>query len=491
MNHTSRIFFMVAAMSLAVLAGCTDSAPSGPAAGLGSVSVKKYVAIGNSLTAGYQSSGLYQSAQNYSFPNLIAKQLIAAGAPLGTFEQPLYSDPGNPDATGKAARYELISLASANPVIGPRGLAPGTAINKDLPRPYDNLGVPGYVIASFLDTNNIAGAGLEPVVLRKSGGFPKSVYKQVAMLAATPATKPDLVTFWLGNNDVLGFATSGGVSPSAPTPAATFAFLYSQALTQLRTLLPDAKIAVATVPDVRSIPFFTTIGPKMAAGIAGAKLQNSAILGLFYQKHGETGIATGLTSLNKATDVMIPLTASPFTGLLGDVTGAYYKARGIAVPAGIITAAPFGFDPRNPWPDALAFDETEQTTAINAVAAFNASIVTVAAAQSAIVVDINAFFTTIKANGISVPGERFTADYVTGGLFSLDGVHPSSKGAAIIANEFIRVMNAKWGMNIADVEVVKIPGIPGPLSKYVTSSVVPSISAPALSNLVSTMGGKF
>jgi hypothetical protein len=80
---------------------------------------------------------------------------------------------------------------------------------------------------------------------------------------------------------------------------------------------------------------------------------------------------------------------------------------------------------------------------------------------------------------------------VTGGLFSLDGVHPSSKGAAVVANEFIRVMNATWGMNVADVQVVKIPGLTGPLSKYAGTPIVPTIPAEALQSAVSLWGGKF
>ena len=71
--------------------GCSDKTPSGPALGLGGVTISKYVAIGDSYAAGYQSNALYQSGQNYSYPALIAQQLNAAGAVLGTFEQPIFS----------------------------------------------------------------------------------------------------------------------------------------------------------------------------------------------------------------------------------------------------------------------------------------------------------------------------------------------------------------------------------------------------------------
>lgn len=490
MKLTKLLLSAAILLTFAGLGGCTDSAPSGPAPSLGSSTIKKYVSIGNSLTAGYQSNGLYGSAQIYSYPNQIAQQLTAAGAQIGTFEQPLWSDPGTPDAvTGKASRYEIISLVG--PVIGPRGLAPGAPTNLSLPRPYDNLGIPGIVIASFLDSTNFLNNALVPVVLRSTAGFPKSIYGHVQMLASNPATKPDLVTFWLGNNDVLGFATSGGFSPSSPTPAATFQFLYAQALTALRTTLPDAKIVVATIPDVRAIPFFTTVGPEMAPGIAGAKATIPGVVGLIYQRHGETGKGTGVTSLNQAADAMITLTGSTYAPLLGKSTGKWYRDKHYpALPANIDTTQPFGFSPYNPWPDALVLDLDEQATAGNAVAAFNTTIKTVAASQNAAVVDINAFFNSIKANGISFAGSHYTADYISGGLFSLDGVHPSSIGAAVVANEFIRVMNGSFGMNVSYVDVSKVPGLPAPLSKYANGAMQPAISFDAMRSLISVMGGK-
>jgi len=197
-----------------ILSGCTDSAPNGPKASLGSVTVNKYVAIGNSLSAGYQSNGLYESAQIYSFPNLIAKQLRTAGAAIGDFQQPIYSDPGTPDAGGVlASRYEIISLNG--PVIGPKGLTAGAPTNLALQRPYDNLGIPGAVIYDFLDTTT-SPPNRPPVPIRSfrwcfaiQAAFGSSVFNQ------TKAMHPDLITFWLGNNDVLGFATSGGTSVNA------------------------------------------------------------------------------------------------------------------------------------------------------------------------------------------------------------------------------------------------------------------------------------
>jgi lysophospholipase L1-like esterase len=469
---------LFAAASLFV--GCDISTPpsDAPKGTLDPVSVRKYVAIGNSLTAGYQSSGLYQSGQLYAFPNLIAKQLTLAGAQLGTFEMPWYSDPGTPDATGKASRYEIISLVG--PVIGPKGLAPGAPTNSTLARPYDNLGIPGAVLFDFLDTTAFAAKAGPP----RSNPLFLLVLRQAALgrsvFAQAKALNPDLVTFWLGNNDVLGFATSGGVSPSAPTSAGVFGVLYAQALDSLRNALPNAKIVVANIPDVRSIPFFNTIGPKMAAGIP-------SIYWLRYQKHGNTSVAFDSTKLTEAGAPLICLTGSPYASLLGQPTGKWYRDKGYAPPAGIDTTKPFGFHPQNPWPDALTLDAAEQVTAGDAVAAFNSTIATVAAAKGAALVDINTFFKGIKANAITVQGVKYTADYVSGGIFSLDGVHPSSRGAGIVANEFLRVINAKWGCSIPFVDVNSIPGIPAPVAKSATG--LPQIPADAFNTLEMLYGG--
>jgi lysophospholipase L1-like esterase len=461
----------LAVLAVTITPGCIDNGPAALGPGLGNATITKYVAIGNSLSSGYQSNGLFKSGQDYSFPNQIAGQLKTAGANLGTFEQPYYSDPGTPGADGKASRYEIISLVG--PVIGPRGLAPGVPTNTALLRPYDNLGVPGAVIYDFLDTTSFAVKAGPPrsnplfSLVFRNAAFGKSQFQQARAL------RPDLVTFWLGNNDVLGYATSGGASPNAPTAAGTFTFLYSQALDSLRGALPNAKILLGNIPDVTSIPFFLTIGPKIRPLLpAGVSFR--------YQKHGETGLASGSSA--DLSDILICLTGSPYAPYLGASGGKWYRDNGYpALPAGIDTTKPFGFHPQNPWPDALVLDADEIVVAATAVASFNQTIATVAAAKGAVVVDINGFFKGVKANGYSWAGQKFTVDYVSGGLFSLDGVHPSSRGAGVVANQFIKAMNGAFGTSVSYVDLASIPGIPAPVAK--AGNPFPAIAPEAFGEL--------
>lgn len=459
-------------------AGCKDDAPTGiPEPGLGNVSVNKYVSIGNSLTAGYQSGGLYEDGQIYSFPNLMAQQLNAAGAPLGKFEQPIWGNPGSPNAAGKSARYEILSWPASGPVIGSSGANAGVATNSALVRPYDNLGIPAALISDFLDTADFLPKSVQRSnpffahVLR-SKTYGQSVFDQAKQI--TP--KADVITFWLGNNDVLLYAVAGGaavvngvVVPISPTPNAAFTTEYTKALDSLRAAFPNAKIIVGNIPDVTAIPHFSTVGPAVAANLQG-------VIPISYQKHGTTGTGDGATFLTEANAPLMPLGAGAYVTKIGQPTGQYYKDNNLPLPAGIDTTKSFGIDYRNPIPDALILDSLELAMAENALASYNQTIASVVAAEGAVLVDVHAIFNDIKKNGLKINGETFTTEYILGGLFSLDGIHPSSKGAGIVTNEFIKTMNAKFGMHVPQVDVSRLPAIPAPLGKYVKASLLPKIS---------------
>ena len=125
----------------------------------------------------------------------------------------------------------------------------------------------------------------------------------------------------------------------------------------------------------------------------------------------------------------------------------------------------------------LVLDAGEQVTAATAISSFNATIAEVAAGNGAAVVDMNGFFNTVKTSGVTVNGETFTTAYIAGGLFSLDGVHPSSKGYGIVANEYIKTMNASFGMHVPLVNINSLPGIPTvqSLSKSASDKNIPVI----------------
>ena len=427
---------------LLAVSGCEDrtdlTPPSAPSPISGNANLTRFVTLGNSLTAGYQSGSLYKGAQIYSYGNLIAGQVGT------TFEQPIISEPGSP------GRLEIISI---DPFTIKTISGIGQPVNSNYAAPFNNLGIPGAVLHDMLDTTDFNTKSIERgnpffnVVLRKKV-YGSSAFNQAKNL------NPTLVTCWIGNNDVLGYATSGGFKPEAPLETATFDALYTQLGSALASL--GCQVVVANIPDVTVIPFFNTVGPQVAA-----IMSSLGIPAIVYEKHGEitgTGVVDAASLLNGS--VLFTLTGSTYASLIGRPTGQWYRDNNYpALPPGIDTTKLFGLDPSNPYPDALVLDNSEIAVAKQATSDFNNIIASIASSNNFGLVDINAFLNNIKAShGIMIDGLEFTTEYVSGGIFSLDGVHPTSQGQAIIADEFIKVINSKFGGNIPRINVSTIPG---------------------------------
>ena len=449
---------------VAFYAGCTDTAPSEPAAGLGSVTITSYVAIGNSLPAGYQSNAWYESSQIYSYPNLLATQLRVSGANV-TFVQPLWSDPGTPiEGTNIPSQYFVLSLVG--PKIGPDFTkTAGGPKNLAYAAPYNNLAIPGAFIYDFLNAKDSStcfsafGGVRNPLFTTTLRGL-GTQFQQAKIL------RPNLVTFELGDNDVLAYATSGGASPI--TPAATFQQLFFLSMDSLRTALgPNAIIMAANIPEVTSIPFATTIPSRgLVLTQAQADGLNAATGGVFQFTAGVNGFLafTGTGSPANPTPVK-KLTASDYVLL--------------TCPQDSLKSA--GWGSLKPIPGIYVLDAAEISASQNAVAAYNAAVNAIAAQFNVLVVDIHGLLASIDQQGVEYAGQTLTSDYVVGGVFSLDGVHPTSKGQGLMANEFIKVLNAKTGTSIPYVDIGSLPGIPVALTKYsFAGKPVPYIPVDAL-----------
>ena len=420
----------------------------------GSANFARYVSLGNSITAGYQSGALYESAQIYSYANLLAKQ-------VGTdFEMPLVSDPGY-----GGGRIEIQSMS---PFTLYTNTSSGSPLNYNYSSPYNNLGVPGALTYDILFAKSSTTCA-SYVFSNSPNPYFDLILRNNSLNLGSPleqalAQAPTFISLWIGNNDVLGYATSGGTSPSSPTDFESFKQLYGGIAQGLAQYISQsgAHAVVANIPSITAIPFFTTVGPQIAQStqIPWSQL----VLGFVYQRSGETGVGSGSASANDLASgkILVTLKGSTYAALLGKSTGQFYRDNGYTtLPAGIDTTMPFGFHPQNPFPNALVLDDDEISIANNAVANFNGYISSLAQNFNFGLVDINSFFNQIKQNdaaGTSIDGITFRTTYVTGGLFSLDGVHPTNQAHAIIANEFIKVINSKFGANIPSVDVASIPG---------------------------------
>jgi lysophospholipase L1-like esterase len=370
----------------------------------GPVSFSAYYSVGDSLAAGYVNNSLVETHQRNSVPALIARQ-----AGVADFQQPLVTEPGIPPES-------VLSRLVPTPLIEPKAAAPGAPRNAGLARSYNNLAVPGATIVDAL-TRTTDNGGLHDLILRGRG----------TQVAQAVAARPSFVTLWIGNNDVLGAVVRGrAIEGVTVTPAATFRAAFQQIVTALRAT--GARIVAANLPDVTAIPYATT-------------LQRVVV-------NPQTGQPVLVN--NQPVPLLGPEGPLP-PGTLVTLAAGALLAQGHGIPAALGGRG-------TALPDEVILDAAEVAFLRDRVNANNQAIADVAQAASIPVVDVNGFYRAVLADGYTLGGVTLRNNFLTGGIISYDGVHPTELGYAILANEFIQVIN-QAGAELEPVNIGPFTGI--------------------------------
>jgi hypothetical protein len=122
---------------------------------------------------------------------------------------------------------------------------------------------------------------------------------------------------------------------------------------------------------------------------------------------------------------------------------------------------PYGLHPLNPIENKYVLDAAEVATVNDFTAAYNATITTVANANGLALMDANALLKQYNVP-VQLNGAAVSSAYITGNLFSLDGIHLTPMGYAITANAFIKAINSKYGSSVPIVDVTKYRGVKFP-----------------------------
>lgn len=290
----------------------------------GDADFSSYVAIGNSLTAGYMDGTVSRGGQANSYPNLLAQQFALVGG--GEFTQPSYAEDVNNlggilGIPGFNTRLVIDATEGR-----PENIA-GTSTITLTPQAtaYNNMGVPGaksfHLLANtYGNVANLPNAN--PYFIRHATSTSATI------LGDAMSKNPTFFSNWIGANDVLSYATNGGAQSDGVTPAAdhnspvnldpssygvnditnsnVFASVYS---TLINTLISGgAKGVVATVPSVTSIPYFTTVpyAPLTAQGIGKGLVPAGSDVA--------AQITAGTAAMNQLNTALYNNLAAVFTG---------------------------------------------------------------------------------------------------------------------------------------------------------------------------------
>ncbi len=452
----------------------------------GDLDLSRYVALGDSLTAGYKDGTLYLDGQFDSFPNILAGLFEEADG--GVFTQPLVGDnlggllingADFPSPNEFESRIVLTYEDGEPSVIRQSGTRTmDVLINPLTGSSYNNLGVPGaksfhLTLAGY---GNFANIG--------STANPYAVYLNIAdgtntILGEAAAQAPTFFTLWVGNNDILGYGTSGGTGGDSSTspaygtgsgditdPVNVFAPTYNALVTTLTA--GGASGVLINIPSIVDIPFFTTVpfnaipldaataaatnaayatyNGGLATAVAGSLItQSEADQRTISFAEGQNAIVMeddsltdlsglGLPSIRQATaDDYILLSTSSLLGTL----------RTIGDPSTVIGVG-------SALTDAEALTATEAAEIEAAREAYNTTIAGLASANDNLALfDAAALLADLSdGNGISYGTGNVDSTFATGGAFSLDGVHPTAKGYAIIANGIIDTLNESFNADL-------------------------------------------
>jgi hypothetical protein len=401
----------------------------------------RYVALGNSITAGIQSGGISDSTQLLAYPNLVAQQ---AGAP---FVLPLLRDPGCPapflDPLGQGGRVGGAAAAECGLRVQPT-------------RPIQNLAVPGArfsdAIDQYADPNPASSFNrIQTIIL---GGR--------SQVQAAVQAEPSLVSIWLGNNEVLAPALSGQLA-LLPTEA------------QFTQLVDQLVGAIRPIPTLRTAVMIGVVNTGVVP-----LLQPGAYYWLSRDAQGRF--------LGKPVNV----NCSPFTALgqpnpTSQNLVSFEMAGNPAFPE--INCADDAYPIADPRRGTFVLTAAEQATLTARVTAFNNAIRTRAEASGWIFIDPNVALAQLgnqrDAQGryqnlrkcqalpaalqsgdpaavqaalvtsCPVPAAGATAPFAApnffGRLISFDGFHPATFAHQQVANLMIDALNARFQLQIPPV----------------------------------------
>lgn len=428
----------------------------------GNADFSVYMTAGNSLTAGYADNALYKSGQENSFSNMLAEQMEYVGR-TGSFNIP-YINTEDGVGTGNGVLFTKLTMGFTQDCLGNTSLGPvranpnasqqelavllGTSVAAQ--GPFHNIGVPGAKVTHLLAPGYGA---LNPFYGRFASAAGNAVIDEIALV------KPTFFTLWIGNNDVLSYAIAGGaadqITPLDGAPGVGFAASLEAILMTFKATATAG--AIANIPDITDIPYFTTVPHNPIALTDQTQVdQLNAAYAPYNAAMQQFGLDYRISFELGANAMVIQDQTIPMPPGYEALQIRQIKANELvllSIPQDSIKCAFWGT--QKPVPGTFVLDEKEIMDIEEAVAGYNLAIKAAAEKYDLAHADMNALMKKGSSGGFVMDGVVFSNAFVTGNAFSTDGVHLTPQGNAVAANTFIDVINKKYNASIPKVNVAQ------------------------------------
>lgn len=421
----------------------------------GTADFSKFVAIGDGHTAGYMDDALSIHGQQNALGTLLQTQLQLAGANPTILP---WLDPLNVGInTQQQARLILgyktdcMGVQALSPIrFSAQGEVVSLTQSAYIPnQKHSNYGIPGLRMIDMVSTafGNINLPQYNAFFARMSKdqfNFPGSGNFSSVQDNIFDGGNPTFCSIYLGIEDVLPYARSGATQ-NPMSPLAGFPGLgFEESLTQLCGQLysQNVKAVVGTIPDITQMPYFTTI-PYNGLNLDAEKVAS------LNQIYGPLGFSFTVGS----NPFMIE---DPSAGMFGVRPMLPGELILLSVPLDSVKCHQMGsvFPLRNEF--VLTLDEIQQVQA--RTLAFNQSIRSHANNVGFAIVETAPFYERLQT-GFVFNGVSLSAKFVSGGAFSLDGIHLNARGNALLTNEFLKAINQKFKSNIPLLNALNYNGV--------------------------------
>ncbi len=399
------------------------------------IDMSRFVALGDSLTAGYKDAALFYEGQMHAYPNLMAQEFHVP------FNQPLL----HPHSVGfgffgnsrlilqKRNGDKLPSLTFAAPSGDLNAFSENIYPQQG---PFNNMGVPGAkvinVVANGYGNYNNGAGNFNPYFFRMASDPQKA-----SMLSDVMKEDPTFFSLFIGNNDLFAYAISGGtMDPITPVNGPVGKGFETSFRFIVDTLTSNgANGVICNLPSLGSLPLFNTIPPnglladvKSVTGLnkqfAGSGFTFSAGANFFLIE--DATAKSGIRQIEKNEMISLDI-------LLDDNKEDYLGGN-------------------RPIPENYYLSAAQVQEIDSAIKAYNTIIKTVASEKKLAFVDLNGHLRNIKKDR-TYDNVYHNLHYKTSGLFALDGMHINALGHAVLANEFIDAINRTYKMYIPKVNI--------------------------------------
>lgn len=411
----------------------------------GEINLQQFVAIGDGQTAGYMDDALYLYGQQNSFGSILQTQLKLVGA--GEIYNPLM---GNANIGTNSSLLSKLILGYKTDCLGATGLSPVrfaqqgevgalTTSVYSFQNKFTNFGIPGFRMID-ISSSQIG----NPNDQKYNPYFGRMSMDQFTLPAWSGAWStvrdnivnggnPTFCSLFLGIEDVLPYAKSGATSnPMSPLLGIPgIGFEESFVAWADGFSVQNIKAVVGTIPDITQMPYFTTI-PYNGLNLDAEKAAS------LNQIYGPLGFSFTVGS-------------NPF--MIEDPNAGAFGVRPMVEGELILLSVPLDsmkchqYGSVYPLRDEFILTLAELQEIRNQILAYNQVIRQHSNFYGFAIAETADFYAKLN-DGFVYNGVAMSAKFVSGGAYSLDGIHLNPRGNALLANVFITAINKTYKSSI-------------------------------------------